>query len=211
MLEHVFYQLVNLVQIVYLHSVSPATSLGGRLVMAAAVSCVWLLRDLFPVNSFSTNYDCETADPRSTDTVRRLYRIKKYQYVFYKHFLLHGLNISVAISGASLASDSHFRIYWLLLNTSYVMEFFLQTLVKKQYLQQAMLLRLQRVLMLASSLAALHALQHVLLLPAAGSLLLNFVHRHHEVQNCLCILMMAGCYCHYMAPLVALSPKIDYL
>ena len=99
-----------------------------------------------------------------------LYRFKKYQYLFYKHVLLHGLNITIAlvvlnqtathpqtqdedgyIHGAYgthgdgdtrgdeaslrvarvltttvLTSEGYFSLYWLALNTAYVMEFFLQ-------------------------------------------------------------------------------------
>jgi hypothetical protein len=196
MREHVFYQGVNLVQIVFLHCSSAHTAaLGGRLALAAAATSVWLARDRFPVNPFSANY--EKLDPRSTDVIRWLYRLKKYQYVFYKHFLLHGLNISVALSGAALACEAHFRIYWLLLNTSYVMEFFLQTLVKKGHLSQRGLLGLQALLMAASSLAALSTLAHVHLPVAGLSLALNFAHRHHDVFNTLCLLVAAGTYQHY--------------
>lgn len=59
-----------------------------------------------------------------------MYRLKKYQYLLYKHFLLHGLNISVAISGEAIAATPPFRLYWLSLNAAYVLEFFLQTLVR---------------------------------------------------------------------------------
>jgi hypothetical protein len=62
------------------------------------------------------------------------YRVKKAQYIFYKHVLLHGLNISLAMHG-SLDGDQlgiphapFFRLYWVLLNAAYVLEFFLQVL-----------------------------------------------------------------------------------
>ena len=61
----------------------------------------------------------------------------RWQYLLYKHALLHGLNASVAIDGGSLVSgdalvaSTHFRTYWLLLNIAYVNEFFMQTLVKR--------------------------------------------------------------------------------
>lgn len=52
------------------------------------------------------------------------------QYILYKHFLLHGLNISCALrqpnETAGLAVSSPFRLYWLSLNAAYVLEFFLQ-------------------------------------------------------------------------------------
>jgi len=63
--------------------------------------------------------------------VSLLYRLKKSQYMLYKHFLLHGLNITVAISRADFIETDWFRLFWVSLNTSYVMEFFMQTLVKK--------------------------------------------------------------------------------
>jgi hypothetical protein len=197
MMEHIFFQVVNLAQIVYLHALGTppaASSLVARLALAAAVSGVWLARGRFPVHSFSANYSAGRLDPRSAPPVRRMYRVKKLQYVFYKHCLLHGLNFSAALSAErlQLASSPRFRVYWLLLNTSYVMEFFLQTLVKKGFLSQVQLLWAQRVLMLASSLAALHPLRHVQPLLAAASLGLNFAHRHHEVQNCLLLLGAAG-------------------
>lgn len=203
MIEHVFYQIVNLAQIVYLHGVGStfASSLEVRLAMAAAVSSIWLVRDIFPVHSFSANYSADRLDPKSSTTVRRMYRVKKFQYVFYKHCLLHGLNFSVALSGGyQIASDRPFRLYWLLLNTSYVMEFFLQTLVKKGYLSQSHLLTTQRVLMLASSLAAIHPLRFVQPLLAVASMGLNFAHRHHEVKNCLFLLVVAGYYEYCRVP-----------
>ena len=42
----------------------------------------------------------------SWSLVSLMYRTKKYQYVFYKHFLLHGLNISVAMSGVQVSHMS---------------------------------------------------------------------------------------------------------
>ena len=141
-----------------------------------------------------------------------LYRIKKTQYLFYKHVILHGLNISVALStnGPSLFSwfrgeeasttnysyhlaipyGIHWRIFWLLLNTSYVMEFFLQTLVKRKVLSQSYMLVLQKILMLAASLSAIKVLfcsdgEPAVVRPEICllSLLLNFIHRHHDVLN----------------------------
>ena len=35
-----------------------------------------------------------------------LYRLKKYQYIFYKHFLLHGLNVSAAVTGGGAGSGA---------------------------------------------------------------------------------------------------------
>ena len=105
-----------------------------------------------------------------------LYRMKKYQYVFYKHFMLHGLNVGVAIDGfdglrkprtggtpigrISLVDATPFRLYWLGLNAAYVMEFFLQTLVKRNYITQGRMLRMNQFLMLVSTTAALAVLRH---------------------------------------------------
>ena len=180
MIEHSFYQGLNLIQIIYLHTINPSVSLPMRVVCAVFVTLPWLARGLFPINKFSDNYK------NSTDAMTLigiLYRTKKYQYVFYKHFLLHGLNISVALSGECLARRQDFRPYWMLLNTSYVMEFFLQTLVKKGHLRQATMLGLQQLLMLPSTLAALVVLRSVSPLLASVSLALNFARRKRDVSN----------------------------
>ena len=164
MIEHSFYQGLNLVQIVYIHLLSFVTAPQNKLFLCLLATLPWLIRSRFPVNSFSANYSPNNTDPKSTWFVKILYRIKKYQYVFYKHFLLHGLNVSLVLqdstsSGPGFAEWPVFRMYWLLLNTAYVMEFFLQTLVKKGHLKQQSMLHMQKLLMLASSIAA--AGQHV--------------------------------------------------
>ena len=84
----------------------------------------------------------------------------------YKHALLHGLNASIACSGAAIAEERSFRLYWCCLNTAYVFEFFMQTLVKRQYMSQTWMLVLQNVLMLVSTVAALQVLASVRLVPA---------------------------------------------
>ncbi len=164
MWEHAFYQGLNLVQAAYLHAIpllserpSPALRLGCGWLTAAP----WLLRHRFPVNSFSANWRAtrqreeqqerqqeagtkalgRTSTP--TRLVRRMYMLKKGQYLLYKHVLLHGLNASLAVDGAAaFAAERHFRQYWLCLNTAYVLEFFLQTLVKKGRLGQRGMLQL---------------------------------------------------------------------
>lgn len=188
MIEHSFYQGLNLLQIVFLHFVSPELDLRFRALMVLAVTSPWMLRHHFPVNKFSDNYT--KVDLKSTALVRFLYRIKKYQYVFYKHFLLHGLNLSVAISGDSLADRQFFRLYWMSLNASYVFEFFLQTLVKKKYMEQNTLLILQRVLMAEASIVSLYVLGHVSPVIAVSSLLLNFINRKHDMMNTTAILLI---------------------
>ena len=160
MVEHSFYQGLNLIQIIYIHLLSYISTPQYKLLLCLLATSPWLVRSWFPVNSFSANYSPGNTDPKSTWWVKILYRIKKYQYVFYKHFLLHGLNISLVLhdsvlpSGVGMAEWPAFRMYWLLLNTAYVMEFFLQTLVKKGHLKQQNMLQMQKLLMLASSIAA---------------------------------------------------------
>ena len=88
-----------------------------------------------PVNSFSKNYSGDGGGKGENggtfDSLENfLYRAKKWQYVFYKTCLLHGLNVSAAIgfgrsrSDRSSTSGTFFQLYWLCLNASYVMEFF---------------------------------------------------------------------------------------
>ena len=189
MLEHSFYQALNLVQIIYIHLLSYLAIFQDstliRLLLLFIATVPWYFRDQFPINKFSDNYT--QIDPKSTALIRFLYRIKKYQYVFYKHFLLHGLNITLCISGLSIGSTVYFRQYWLLLNFSYVMEFFLQTLVKKSYLDQNHMLHLQKILMTASSIAAIHILLKVNVIVCFVSLILNFTYRKHDLLNTMAI------------------------
>ena len=155
----------------------------------------WLFRSYFPINRFSDNYNKD--DPKSSMIIKMLYRIKKYQYVFYKHFLLHGLNISLAWRGSNEISQSLiFQLYWLCLNTYYVMEFFLQTLVKKRYLLQDRMLYVQKILMLASTIAATNVLQYCNVNVCVLSLLLNFTTRQlfspiHDPINVLIIIFIS--------------------
>lgn len=169
-------------QILFVHGISywPGLSTASRLGLAGLATAPWLLRGLFPVNRFSDNY---TQGQQASALVPLLYRLKKYQYVFYKHALLHGLNVSVAVSGVRLAHAPYFRFYWMCLNTSYVMEFFLQTLVKKGYMGQQPMLYLQQLLMAASMVPAVQVLGQVYVVAAGTSLVLNFVHRKHDVVN----------------------------
>lgn len=195
MIEHSFYQLLNLVQVVYLHAISAQQPLfddawwAPLLLLAATLP--WAVRSRFPINRFSDNYN--KLDPHSSSLIRLLYRIKKYQYVFYKACLLHGLNVSVALRGGppiNPSSSEPFRLYWVLLNTAYVMEFFLQTLVKKGRLSQNSMLFLNALLMLASTCAALPVLGAVLLPAAALSLVLNFSCRGADVPCTLLVFFL---------------------
>jgi hypothetical protein len=145
-----------------------------------------LVRSRFPVNSFSANYTEQSA-PRAWSLIGVLYRLKKYQYLLYKHVLLHGLNATLVLTGGNrgpaLVHTPGFRLYWLCLNTAYVMEFFLQTLVKRGYMSQALMLLLNNLLMVVSTLSALSVLGHINVLLAAVSLSLNILHRGHELTN----------------------------
>jgi hypothetical protein len=174
MLEHAFYQGLNLAQIAFLHlaassaasagsfgAPSPGSSLSApaaraRALALLAVTAPWLLRGFFPINRFSHNYTRPGRDPRALTS--RLYRLKKWQYVSLKHLLQHGLNVAVATHTgadaaalASLARSTAFRAYWLALNAAFVIEFFAQTLVKRGYARQASALRVNLALMLAST------------------------------------------------------------
>lgn len=280
MIEHSFYQGLNLLQALYLHGVyylssytgagskletsiakflriSPALAVKGpRILCLWLVTAPWLIRHRFPVHGFSQNWSKGSRtiakEPAKSETTKKnidtsngscrkeeenrnsnvsqkrggeivLYRIKKAQYLFYKHVILHGLNISVAVGGSTsdsllLSSSSnqttttsnrnhrfdipygiHWRTFWLLLNTSYVMEFFLQTLVKRKVLSQAYMIVLQKILMLAASFSAMTVLfgngtEQALVRPELCllSLSLNFVHRHHDVFNTMGIALAFG-------------------
>ena len=258
MIEHSFYQGLNLIQIMYIHWIpylpllvhgalqqyicqnlnvtdtakdnSSALCTSGdnsshdivyrlvRCILCALTVTPWLIRSYFPVHSFSQNWTVH--DDQSTALVRALYKVKKYQYVFYKHFLLFGLNMSIAMNNIDLTQDhsgdisdmnngisnswflslpvafrvlvpriSVFRLYWMLLNTSYVMEFFLQTLVKKNLMKQRVMLVLQHILMLSASIPALYILQYVDLKLAVMSLIGNFAFRGHDMLISLSLLL----------------------
>ena len=142
-----YYQGLNLLQIFCLHLLPQISSLYIRLAVLAVMTSPWLIRHLFPVNSFRCERNLPLYARHSISrsfifsdnwtkhnpgvVVSLLYRLKKSQYMLYKHFLLHGLNITVAISRADFIETDWFRLFWVSLNTSYVMEFFMQTLVKK--------------------------------------------------------------------------------
>mmetsp|Transcript_21636 Transcript_21636/g.41334 ORF Transcript_21636/g.41334 Transcript_21636/m.41334 type:complete len:322 (+) Transcript_21636:243-1208(+) len=186
MIEHSFYQMLNLVQILYLHSLQyfEKTNLCVRLALALLASAPWAVRRRFPVNSFSDNY---TKGQSPWTVVSVLYRIKKYQYLLYKHCLLHGLNLGVAVQGGHsifLATTPYFRLYWLSLNTAYVMEFFLQSLVKRNHMRQGTMLMMNTTLMVASTVPALLVImRHVDLPLAMLSLGLNLGNRGHDLEN----------------------------
>lgn len=155
MIEHSFYQIINLCQAVYLHTITywmaSSVTYISRLVSLLFVTLPWVVRRKFPVNSFSANW---TTKQQQSDTISKekfkggtkrssnnhinnMYRIKKWQYIFYKHVILHGLNISIAFPRRGfnfkneiidtdhlpLPLTTEWRIFWIALNTSYVMEY----------------------------------------------------------------------------------------
>jgi hypothetical protein len=187
MVEHAFYQALNGVQIVYLHTLPHMHGYAARSMLCMAATAPWLVRHLFPVHSFRSNY---VGRPLTRESF--MYWVKKWQYVLYKHVLLHGLNICAAMRGGIDASSRTFRLYWLCLNASYVLEFFLQTLVKRGYLRQGRMLALNALLMGASTLAAVPVLLAVHPLVAAGSLALNFWRRGGDVSNVALLLLAIG-------------------
>ena len=104
--------------------------------------------------------------------------------------------------GPSTGQHIHFgRIYInsMLLNTSYVMEFFLQTLVKKKMMPQMFMLLLQNLLMVASGWTVGKMMWEAagegnrLLLPSVATLsvALNFWRRGHEVANVIAVATVA--------------------
>lgn len=198
MLEHAFYQLLNLAQALFLHasvrfrspSSSPAAA-ATRALALAAVTAPWLARDAFPVNRFSHNYTRPGRDPRGVTS--RMYRAKKWQYVALKHALQHGLNVSVAVCAASsspsagdvgLMRSPRFRTHWLAMNAAFVLEFFTQTLVKRGYLSQRKHLAANLWLMCAASAAAAGgAADAVRAHVAIASTALNFARPGREMAN----------------------------
>ena len=190
MMEHSFYQVLNLVQVIFLHGLAfggSRISLKYRFGALALATSPWTFRRYFPVHSFSSNWN-KTPTARRTETEVLLYRIKKSQYIFYKHFVLHGLNVSFALSPSNLPWTRAWRIFWLHLNVSYVMEFFLQSLVKRKLLCQKEMLLLQRLLITSATLSSITPIfGHVRLELCAASLLLNFVHRYHDLVNTMLV------------------------
>ena len=189
MVEHAFYQALNLAQILGLHAIA-AGAAPPRVVLVLQTA-PWILRGRFPVNSFSANYD----RGGGATLTGVLYRAKKYQYVLYKHALLHGLNASSALFPACRVApgSGRFRAYWLSLNAAYTHEFFLQTLVKKKIMAQGPMLALNGLLMAGSSAAAARILlAHVRWPVAAASFFLNVVHRHHDFANTLLVAAAAA-------------------
>jgi hypothetical protein len=210
MIEHSFYQIINLCQIIYLHAITFINFETGverhskifyRSILCIMVTIPWLFRNKFPIHKFSTNYKYnDNQDNRlksnQSELIQILYRLKKYQYIFYKHFILHGLNITMAVisTSNSVSVQSSFRLFWLLLNASYVLEFFLQTLVKKKYLKQSHMLILQQILMLASTLSAIDIIRNINVFISFLSCFLNFTNRGHEFFNVCIVIFVSLCF-----------------
>lgn len=184
MQEHAFYQGLNLAQSIYMHAVMHVEGFYLRWLCLLAVTLPWYWRHRFPVHSFRDNWNKHQPE---TELEALLYRIKKWQYVFYKHVVFHGLNISMALSPIQLK----YRLFWICLNTSYVMEFFLQSLVKRRILSQATMLLLNQFLMVVSSVSSIPVLLHVSVPVSLASLVLNFVNRHHDVGNTMGVATLA--------------------
>jgi len=115
MVEHAFYQVLNFLQIMGLHALA-AGAPGFAVLLAQTLPWAWRAR--FPVNSFSANYDAARGGGSPWALTNVMYRIKKYQYIFYKHALLHGLNISAALGRPPRIRGRRFRAYWLSLNAA---------------------------------------------------------------------------------------------
>eukprot|EP00978_Attheya_sp_CCMP212_P012891 scaffold32178_cov54-Attheya_sp.AAC.9 len=245
MMEHSFYQFLNLWQALYLHFMTWAwqdayvyfwndgdndngnntnTELPilSKLICILAVTAPWWLRNRFPVHSFSANWKLNVQEKVKNSEHRkdlgqkynkqskalheleiRLYHIKKWQYVFYKHIILHGLNVSVAFGARNtnldevLVIEPFWRVFWLTLNTSYGMEFFMQSLAKRGVLSQQSMLKLQRILMASASISASYVIiGRVSVLVALASVTLNFQNRHHDVANTMLISIMYALYTH---------------
>ena len=205
MMEHSFYQGLNLWQAIYLHAMhriqlqlvpmraaEASNSWYFRIGLLWLVTTPWFFRKFWPVHNFSNNWKVFQRDTKfgeEDDSVEiLLYRIKKAQYLFYKHVILHGVNITmVTNSHSGIPYSKPWRIFWILLNTSYVMEFFLQSLVKRRFLSQSTMLWLQRWLMMASSGGAMVVVKDQNIVACFLSLALNFLHRHHDLINTMTI------------------------
>lgn len=214
MIEHSFYQFINLVQALYLHCTSQlALSLPFRLLAVWIATSPWYARSLFPVHSFSQNWKHHGDERQTHGSFEWMYKIKKVQYIFYKHVILHGIHIAQATyrsnprgigdsdsySSSTIVLHHSWRLFWILLNTSYVMEFFLNSLVRRHFLSQSSMLLLNRWLMFWASAMAVQVLLRcrVSILVCVGSAALNFVRRHCDVQNTMVMTVISMILYHY--------------
>jgi hypothetical protein len=204
MMEHLFYQALNLLQALYLHVVPFLRLPRERFLALAAVSSPWLIRSWFPVHPFSQNWKekDQIIQRRSLETF--LYRIKKWQYLLYKHVLLHGTNLIACLEdplrtgAADIVHDPLWRLYWVCLNSSYVMEFFLQSMVKRRAIEQSTMLFLNRWLMIVSTLAASVVVWKSASVPfvalCASSLAWNVCHRKHDFAHTMALASVGWMY-----------------
>ena len=123
-----------------------------------------------------------------------MYKVKKAQYLLYKHCLLHGLNISIVLSesSANIGTSSMWRLHWISLNAAYTLEFFLQSLVRRRILAQCTMLFMNKILMgICTFASGLIVMNHVRFSAALASLILNFTRRYKEFSNVAISLLVA--------------------
>ena len=190
MYEHAFFQVINLTQIAWLHAAPLLVHRWWRAAALALATAPWLFRSRVPHHSFRANY----VDKPFTWT-RLFYRVKKWQFVAYKHVFLHGLNATVCAFPEldGVARTPAFRRFWVLLNASYVLEFFLQTLVRAKFMRQAHMLVLNALLQVSASCFALPvALAFVSPHASVLSLALNFAQVGNEPARVLLAALLAA-------------------
>ena len=120
------------------------------------------------------------------------------KYIYWSNFLKNENDLPLPLT-------TEWRIFWIALNTSYVMEFFLNSLVKRGVLSQRYMMILNGLLMCSASLAAICAVNSVRLEAAVLSLLFNFGNRGHDVINTLVV----GCIVSYIWAFNSILPKIS--
>ena len=174
MVEHAFFQVINAAMIAYLHAAAYIRDEQHalRAVCLLAATAPWLWRNRVPYHSFRKNYV-----GKKVTLTRAMYAVKKWQFVLYKHALLHGLNVSTCAlpNVHDVVHRKDFRIYWIVLNASYVLEFFMQSLVRARALPQSFMVALNIALMVAASICATPlVLSNVCVAAACTSLFLNF-------------------------------------
>ena len=154
-------------------------------------TCPWTFRRHFPVHSFKANWSRMPKEKQKVVEVL-FYMIKKLQCI-YKHFVLLGLNIYMCLDPSNLPWTPAWRVFWLHLNVSHGMEFFLQSLVKRKLLRQREMLHVQRILMISATLSsAIPILDNVQFHLCMASLALNFLNRYHDLFNTMLIVLVGA-------------------
>lgn len=209
MREHAFFQLLNASHSLLLHILSwlPTDTTGSIFFLRIFFLWVfgfgpWIWRDRFPTHSFSANYSGMSIDPKSTPWTRFLYRVKKWQFVALKHYLQNALLLVVTFFLTSSPSSSSrpphslsFRLHFMFVSTSFVMEFFMQSLVRASMLSQTSMLALHVLLMTGASLAAANALFFFaipLMMWGTLSMCINFANRKHDPFNGALLISIAS-------------------